>query len=283
VQSWVGTYLHFRVSDAGQGISHDFLPHVFERFRQADGMPRRTRGGLGLGLSIVKELVELHGGTVEAYSPGEGQGTSVIVSLPIPPLLLEPKDSEATARTEASRPETAWTELGRTMLEGVRLLVVEDDADSREMLVAAFEHCGAKVSAVASAAEGIEVLQLAPPDVLVCDIGLPAEDGHDFIRKVRALEAERGGRIPRWRSRLMRDRRIAGRRWRPASTYTSQTRGACGAGGRRGGLGRPARPGLNLTSAESRLAVPAPRHRPLASNWAPVDLATAVPILSQRR
>ena len=199
VEVWigrVGTYLHFRVSDTGQGISRDFLPHVFERFSQADGMPRRTQGGLGLGLSIVKELVELHGGTVEADSPGEGQGTSVTVSLPIPPLLLDPKDSEAAAPTEPSRPETAWTELGRTMLEGVRLLVVEDEADSREMLVAAFEQCGAKVSAVASAGEGMEVLQRAPPDVIVCDIGLPGEDGHEFIGKVRALEAERGGRIP---------------------------------------------------------------------------------------
>jgi two-component system CheB/CheR fusion protein len=199
VEVWIGrmgTYLNFRVRDTGQGISRDFLPHVFERFRQADGPPRRTQGGLGLGLAIVKELVELHGGTVEVDSPGEGQGTSVTVSLPIPPLLLEPKDSEAEPPTEPSRPETAWIEPGRTMLEGVRLLVVEDEADSREMLVAAFEQCGAKVSAVASAGEGIEAFQRAPPEVIVCDIGLPGEDGHEFIRKVRALEAERGGRIP---------------------------------------------------------------------------------------
>jgi two-component system CheB/CheR fusion protein len=199
VEVWigrVGTYMHFRVKDTGQGISGDFLPHVFERFRQAEGRPRPTQGGLGLGLSIVKELVEMHGGTVQVDSPGEGQGTSVTVALPIPPLLLDPKDSEAAAPTEASRTETAWTERGRTMLEGVRLLVVEDEAESREMLVAAFEQCGAKVSAVASAREGIEVLQRAPPDVLICDIGLPGEDGHEFIRKVRALEADRGGRIP---------------------------------------------------------------------------------------
>jgi len=200
VEVWigrVGTYVHFRVSDTGQGISRDFLPHVFERFSQAEGRPRRKEGGLGLGLSIVKELVELHGGTVQVDSPGEGQGTSVTVSLPIPPLLpVEPKDDKAAARTEPSRPETAWTEPGRTMLAGVRLLVVEDEADSRAMLVAAFEQYGAKVSAVASAREGIEVLQRAPPDVLICDIGLPGEDGHEFIRKVRALEADSGGRIP---------------------------------------------------------------------------------------
>jgi two-component system CheB/CheR fusion protein len=190
----VGTNLDLRVSDTGQGVSRDFLPHVFERFRQAEGSPGRTQGGLGLGLSIVKELVELHGGTVKVDSPGEGQGTSVTVSLPIPTLLLEPKDSEAGTPTEPSRPETA--ELDRTMLEGVRLLVVEDDADAREMLVALFEQCGAKVSAAASAGDGMEALQRAPPDVLVCDIGLPGEDGHEFIRKVRALDAERGGRIP---------------------------------------------------------------------------------------
>ena len=200
VEVWigrVGTYLHVRVSDTGQGISRDFLAHVFERFSQAEGRPRRKQGGLGLGLSIVKELVELHGGTVQVDSPGEGQGTSVTVSLPIPPLLpVEPKDREGAAPTEPSRPETAWTEPGRTMLEGVRLLVVEDEADSRAMLVAAFEHYGAKVSAVASAREGIEALQRAAPDVLICDIGLPGEDGHEFIRMVRALEADSGGRIP---------------------------------------------------------------------------------------
>lgn len=199
VEVWigcVGTYLHFRVSDSGQGISREFLPHVFERFRQADGMQRRTHGGLGLGLSIVKELVELHGGTVAADSPGDGQGTSVTVSLPIPPLLLEPKGSEAAAPLEPSRPETTWTELGPTMLQGVRLLVVEDEADSRDMLVAAFEQCGARVSAAASAGEAMEVLQRAPPDVIVCDVGLPGEDGHEWIRKVRALQGERGDRIP---------------------------------------------------------------------------------------
>jgi two-component system CheB/CheR fusion protein len=190
----VGTSMHFRVSDTGQGIPGDFLPRVFERFSQAEGRPRRAHGGLGLGLSMVKELVELHGGTVKADSPGEGQGTSMTVSLPIPTLLLEPEDGEAGGPTESSRLETA--ELDRTLLEGVRLLVVEDEADGREMLAAVFEQCGAKVSVAASAGDGMEALRRAPPDVLVCDIALPGEDGHEFIRKVRALEAERGVRIP---------------------------------------------------------------------------------------
>jgi CheY-like chemotaxis protein len=199
VELWigrVGTSLHVRVSDTGQGISGDFLSHVFERFRQEEARPRRMQGGLGLGLAIVKELVELHGGTVQAVSPGEGQGSTFTVAFPIPPLLMEPKDGEAEARAEPSRAETAWSEMDRTLLEGVRLLVVEDEADSREMLVTIFEQCGAKVSAVASAGEALETLQRATADVLVCDIGLPGEDGYELIRKVRALEAERGGRIP---------------------------------------------------------------------------------------
>jgi two-component system CheB/CheR fusion protein len=193
----VGTSLHVRVSDTGQGISRDFLPHVFERFRQAEGTPRRMQGGLGLGLAIVKELVELHGGTVQAVSAGEGQGSTFTVALPIPPLLMEAKCSEAEAApTESSRPQNGLEEMDRTALEGVRLLVVEDEADSREMLVTAFERCGAEVIAAASAAEAMAALQRATPDVLVCDIGLPGEDGYELMRRVRAFEAERGSRIP---------------------------------------------------------------------------------------
>jgi CheY-like chemotaxis protein len=199
VEVWigrVGTTLHLRVSDSGKGLSPAFLPHVFERFRQADSTSRRSEGGLGLGLAIVKELVELHGGAVQAGSPGEGQGATFTVVLPIPALLMDPKDGEAEAPNEPSSQETARAQMDRTMLEGVRLLVVEDEADGREMLVTVFEGCGAKVSAAASAAEAIEALQRATPDVLICDIGLPGEDGYELMRKVRALEAQRGGRVP---------------------------------------------------------------------------------------
>jgi two-component system CheB/CheR fusion protein len=199
VEIWIGragTDLHVRVSDNGQGIPRDFLSHVFERFRQAEGTRSRTQRGLGLGLAIVKEMVELHGGTVQAESLGEGQGTVVTVTLPIPPLLMEPGGGTVEEPSERSMSEAAWSDIGRTALEGRRLLVVEDDADSREMLVSLFAQCGAEVSAAASAAEAMEALQRAIPEILVCDVGLPGEDGHEFIRKVRALDAESGGRIP---------------------------------------------------------------------------------------
>jgi CheY-like chemotaxis protein len=168
---------------------------VFERFRQQDSSSRRRHGGLGLGLAIAKELVELHGGTVHADSPGEGQGATLTVALPVPTLLVEPKQSDAEA-PGLSRQQTAKAESDPTALKGTRLLVVEDDPDSREMLVTVFAQCGAIVSAAASAEEAAEAIQQATPDVLVCDIGLPGEDGYELLRWIRALEAEKGGRIP---------------------------------------------------------------------------------------
>jgi two-component system CheB/CheR fusion protein len=187
----VGDSLHVRVSDTGQGISRDFLGHVFERFRQQDGTSRRLQGGLGLGLAIVKELVELHGGTVRAESPGEGQGTTVTVALPVTPLAHG--DLHAPGGPTAER---SWTVSEPEALQGVRLLVVEDDPDAREMLVTVLERSGARVTAAASAEEAREAIRQAIPDLLVCDIGLPGEDGYEFIRKVRALEADQGFRIP---------------------------------------------------------------------------------------
>jgi CheY-like chemotaxis protein/anti-sigma regulatory factor (Ser/Thr protein kinase) len=191
----VGTLLQIRVCDTGQGIARDFLPHVFERFRQQDGSSRRMQGGLGLGLAIAKELVELHGGTVQADSPGAGQGSTFTVALPVPTLLTEPRHNDPEALAPAP-PQTAWAESDRAALNGVRLLVVEDDADSREMLVAIFEHCGAIVSAAASAEEAMEARRRATPDVLICDIGLPGEDGYELLRRMRALDAEDGRRAP---------------------------------------------------------------------------------------
>ena len=242
VEVWIGRVgdsLHIRVSDTGQGISRDFLRHVFERFRQQDGTSRRLQGGLGLGLAIVKELVELHGGTVHAESPGEGQGATITVALPLPTSSTEPRDADPVAPGE-SRPARAWTVSDREALKGVRLLVVEDEADSREMLVMVFERSGATVTAAASAGEAMEAMRRATPDLLVCDIGLPGEDGYELIRKVRALEAEEGGRIPALALTAYAGpahrREGAGGRLRPAGF---QARGARGAGGPGGAPGRP--------------------------------------------
>jgi CheY-like chemotaxis protein len=191
----VGTYMHVRVRDTGQGISAEFLPHVFERFRQAEGSPRRRQGGLGLGMAIVEELVELHGGTVGAESAGEGLGSTFTIVLPIPPLLMEPKDSAADP-SEPTSLVAAMAALERSALEGLRLLVVEDEADGREMLVTIFERCGAHVTAVGSALDAMSALERAAPGVIVSDIGMPGEDGHSLMRRIRALEEPGGVRVP---------------------------------------------------------------------------------------
>ena len=200
VELWigrVGTYLHLRVRDTGQGISAGFLPHVFERFRQQESGKSRTQSGLGLGLSIVKQLVELHGGTVEAQSSGQDQGATLTVALPVPPLLMEPKGArEAESPRERTASEQAWNETAGTTLNGVRVLVVEDDPDGREMLVTAFQQCGAQVRAAASASEAMDLLGQAVPDVLISDIGLPGEDGYELMARIRALPETAGGRVP---------------------------------------------------------------------------------------
>jgi CheY-like chemotaxis protein len=168
---------------------------VFERFRQQDGSSQRMQGGLGLGMAIVKELVELHGGTVYADSPGEGQGATFTVSLPIPTLHLDAKASDAGLAAFSGSMRAAAAN-DRTALQGLRVLIVEDEPDSREMLMTVFEQCGARVSGVASAPEAMEALRQGLPDVLVCDIGLAGEDGYALMRRVRDLDAEKGGHVP---------------------------------------------------------------------------------------
>jgi len=187
----VGTRLHLTVSDTGAGIRPDFLPHVFERFRQADAASNRRHQGLGLGLAIVRQLVELHGGIVTVESAGEGQGAKFTVSLPIPPLLDPPPDA-ATLKPGTTLPRT----LAASLLDGLRVLVVENDDDSREALTALLEQHGVRVVATASAAEAVVALEGVLPDLLVSDIGMPGVDGYELIRTVRRRSKNRGGRLP---------------------------------------------------------------------------------------
>ncbi len=180
------------ISDTGHGISPEFLPHVFDRFRQADGTSTRAHGGLGLGLAIVRHLVEAHGGTVAAESPGAGRGAVFSFSLPLPAVRMEASEVEfANRMLESRRGQAAAPSLG-----GVRVLVVDDDADARQVISAVLRHSGAEVKACASAGEALTALPQWRPDVLMSDIGMPAEDGYSLIRKVRALTDENGGRVP---------------------------------------------------------------------------------------
>jgi PAS domain S-box-containing protein len=181
------------VADTGKGISASFLPHVFERFRQADASTTRQYGGLGLGLSIVRHLAEMHGGTVSAASEGEGRGATFTVRLPLSVALRR----EPTLPSGPRSPDPARAGLlCPPQLAGLRVLVVDDEADTREYLRALIEGCGAGVTAAASAAEGLAALRREKPDIIVSDIGMPEEDGYGFIQKVRALPPEEGGRTP---------------------------------------------------------------------------------------
>jgi CheY-like chemotaxis protein len=184
------------VSDTGAGISAGFLPHIFERFRQADTSITRSHGGLGVGLAIVRQLVELHGGTVHAESPGENQGSTFTVILPLK--LIHQPDSLPAPSPELAAPsvECEATSEKLRALEDLRVLVIEDEPDTQEMLRAVLEACGAQVTLAASAAEALDALAWSEPHVLVSDIAMPEEDGYDLIRKVRRFEEEHGKTIP---------------------------------------------------------------------------------------
>jgi PAS domain S-box-containing protein len=189
----IHSHVEITVADTGRGIAAEFLPHVFDRFRQADQTTTRVHGGLGLGLAIVRQLVELHGGSVRVESGGAGRGTSFNVSLPLMSLRAEPAGDETWAQA-AGR---GGVELNcPPELAGLRVLVVDDEADTRELLAAVLTSCGAQVIQAGGAAEAFEQVERARPDVLVSDIGMPEEDGYSLLARIRQLPPERGGAIP---------------------------------------------------------------------------------------
>jgi CheY-like chemotaxis protein/nitrogen-specific signal transduction histidine kinase len=187
----VDSQVEIRVTDTGVGIDPAFLAEVFDRFRQADSSTTREHGGLGLGLSITRQLVELHGGSVRAESEGLGRGASFVVVLPI--------GSVDRAEEQDLPPSTYGDEVAGydlIPLESVKVLVVDDEPDARELVKQILLECRADVKTAASAAEALDLLPVFRPDVLVSDIGMPVRDGYEFMQAVRQLRSEQGGRTP---------------------------------------------------------------------------------------
>ncbi len=180
------------VSDSGSGISPEFLPFVFDRFRQADMSTTRHHGGLGLGLSIVRHLTELHGGTVNAQSEGPGHGATFTVQLPQVGVYYKDNQGVRVHPAAELNQEPDPTE----RLDNLQVLVVDDERDTRNMLKAMLSEYGAEVTTAASAAEALSIFSQRKLDVLICDIGMPGEDGYEMIRKVRALPRDQGADIP---------------------------------------------------------------------------------------
>jgi CheY-like chemotaxis protein/anti-sigma regulatory factor (Ser/Thr protein kinase) len=180
------------VTDNGIGIEPGFLPYVFDRFRQADSTSTRRYSGLGLGLAIVRHVVELHGGSVSAASTGKGQGSTFVVRLP----LASPKFlSQRTAVSDAKSGQGGGTAQFRK-LKGLRVLLVEDDPDTLDMLQFILDQSGAEVISVRSASEALQVLESSHPDALVSDLAMPGQDGYELIGQVRSREPQQGGTIP---------------------------------------------------------------------------------------
>jgi CheY-like chemotaxis protein len=183
------------VIDTGEGIKPEFLPHVFDRFRQADATTTRRHGGLGLGLAIVRQLVELHGGSVRVKSAGSGQGAHFTVSLPLLVLQDQARPGDDRRHPEATYATTTSSALCAS-IAGVKVLVVDDEPDARALLQRFLEDCDAVVETAEDADQAIEQIRSFKPDVFVSDIGMPGEDGYALIRRVRQLEERHGGSVP---------------------------------------------------------------------------------------
>ena len=191
----VDSHVEIVVSDSGVGINKEFLPHVFDRFRQADASTTRIHGGLGLGLSIVHQLVDLHGGSVSVHSEGEGKGATFTITLPFVGVVNNEKEFESAPPASPS-PDEVTTFDGLPSLQGLKVLVVDDEADTRELISEVLQEVGSEVITCRSVEEALVALEQHKPDILISDLGMPDEDGYSLISKIRALPSEQGGHIP---------------------------------------------------------------------------------------
>ena len=189
----IDSHVQIVVSDSGVGISKEFLPHVFDRFRQADASSTRIHGGLGLGLSIVHQLVDLHGGAVSVLSEGEGKGATFTVTLPFVGVVSNQNEPEVVPPIQS---DEILSFDGLPSLDGLKILVVDDEADTRDLIREVLKECGSEVITSSSAAEALVAIEQHKPDILISDLGMPDEDGYSLITKIRALPSERGGHIP---------------------------------------------------------------------------------------
>jgi CheY-like chemotaxis protein/two-component sensor histidine kinase len=178
------------VEDNGPGISPEFIPHMFERFRQADSSTTRTHKGLGLGLAIVRSLIEMHGGTISATNGNQPGSMGAVFTIRLP------RQAVQLAAADLVVDRTASWNCDRAELDGVNVLVVEDDADARELLMTILQRCNANVTVATSVAEGFAAFAARRPDVVVSDIEMPGEDGYSLIRRIRAVDAQDGGDVP---------------------------------------------------------------------------------------
>jgi CheY-like chemotaxis protein/anti-sigma regulatory factor (Ser/Thr protein kinase) len=186
----VESHLEVTVKDTGRGIEAEFLPHVFDAFRQGQSSTTTSRGGLGLGLAITKQLVELHGGRIEARSDGPGRGATFTVGFPVLPT------SVADAPPPSLAPESAPPVADLAQLEGLRVLVVDDDDDARVLLTSILEGYGCRVRSASNVTEALDLFAKKTPDVLISDVAMPGGDGYELIRRVRAFSREEGGDVP---------------------------------------------------------------------------------------